>query len=103
MALTSLAETLGKIANVLNGQPEVVEEFRRQGREQLFADITALLAKGASYVWDFMVFVTPDVVGYLTLASAVLMILSPMIGKGLAKPLGLFAASAIIGICIRGV
>lgn len=41
----------------------------------------------------------PDAVGYATIATGALVILSGMAGKGMIKPLGAYAGLLILSVC----
>lgn len=74
------------------------EEFRNgliEGAKNIFSDWGGAL-------WNWIVAITPDVVGYVTIASGVSMVLSPLIGRSMLRPLGFFSITGIIGACIVG-
>lgn len=60
----------------------------------------AKLAEWGVAAWDWFVMAMPDIVGYSAILTGAMMILSPMIGKSMLKPLGLFGAIGAFGISV---
>ena len=50
--------------------------------------------------WDWFVDVLPSIVGYGAVATGAFVILSSMAGRGMMKPLGIFAGVTIVAVCI---
>lgn len=47
--------------------------------------------------------IIPDIIGYSALATGAFVILSSLVGNGIMKPLGYFAAVSIVAVSILGV
>lgn len=51
-------------------------------------------------VWKWTLSVLPDLMGYATIATGVLVIISGMTGRGMLKPLGIYSGTLILSVSI---
>lgn len=70
--------------------------------EQVKKFIGDFFAEGKRIFIEDVISIIPDFTGYTAIITAVLIVLSPMIGRSILKPLGVFAAVAIFGASILG-
>lgn len=54
----------------------------------------------ATNIWDWFVVNLPDIMGYGTILTGILVILSVMAGRGMIKPLAIYSVLLIIALCI---
>lgn len=64
-----------------------ISEFLLEGKRILLEDVSVII---------------PDITGYSAIIMGAFIILSPMIGRSILRPLGIFAAIGIIGVSILG-
>lgn len=50
--------------------------------------------------WEWFVNVLPDIIGFGAVATGALVIISSMAGRGMMKPIGVFAGVTILAVCI---
>lgn len=62
-------------------------DFLNEGKRILFEDIVSII---------------PDLVGYTALIAGALIILSPMANRSIMRPLGLFGIVFIVGASVLG-
>lgn len=54
-------------------------------------------------LWDWFILNLPDIMGYLTIAAGVGIIIGSMFGQGgMMRPLAVYAAALILAFCILG-
>jgi|SRR5690554_947715 len=82
---------------------EIDEQNKEEFRQAVFGGIKTVVADWGVVAWKWFVSITPELVGYAAIISGGLMILSPLVNRSITKPLGLFAASGVVGLCVLGV
>jgi hypothetical protein len=70
--------------------------------ELIFKPLGLFLQQAAINAWHWFIVNLPDIIGYGTIATGVIIILSAMAGKGIIKPLGWYAGALILAVCILG-
>lgn len=88
-----------KTNEIINGK---LQEADEEIANEIGSTVKTTLADWGSAAWDWFVSITPDLVGYSAIACAAFMILSPMAGRSMIKPFGIFSAIGIAGLAILG-
>lgn len=69
--------------------------------ELILKPIGAFLKEAGLFLWDWFIFILPDLMGYGAILAGITIILGAMIGKGgMIKPLSVYAAFLILVVCI---
>ena len=78
------------------------EQTKEAFQSEFFGGIQSTIADWGVAFGKWFVSITPDLVGYTAIACGALMMLSAMAGRSMLKPIGLFSAVGIVGMCIVG-
>lgn len=70
--------------------------------EQVRNFINGFFSEGARILIEDVVSILPEVVGYTAMVAGAFIVLAPMIGQNIIRPLGIFAAVAIGSASILG-
>lgn len=68
----------------------------------IFKVIGDFVAEGKRILIEDFVGILPEVVGFTAILCGAFMMISPMIGRDMLKPLGIFAAVSICCVSIMG-
>lgn len=66
---------------------------------QFFSDF---FAEGRRILMEDIISVVPDVVGYATMFTGALMIVSPLIGRSVVQSFGIFVFVSLLGATVMG-
>ena len=82
---------------------DATDWFAGKSAEAVLIPIGNFFADFATTLWDWFLYVLPDLMGYGAILAAVGIILGAMIGKGgMMKPLSIYAGVLIVVVVILG-
>lgn len=81
---------------------EMDEQNKEEFRNGITEGVKNILGDWGSALWNWIISITPDLVGYTAIGCGIFMVISPMVGRSILRPLGIFSVVGIAGACIVG-